>query len=160
MVFDFWRSSPPPVCWIVNQFGTSCSLGTCPPKTKLKRGLIITPPLRKLWFSESTHFLKSIQTTLELSQSYIFKKNSPVQGSGGLSKSNVKMTKECPKFPVMCNMSIVKKLNSWTMDEVPKTGTWHKEVIQIFQEYFMNISWCFDNYYMQLKNWLHYVWTP
>ena len=30
------------------------------------------------------------------------------------------MSKECPKLPVMYNMSIFKKLNSWTMDEVPE----------------------------------------
>ena len=45
-------------------------------------------------------------------------KNSPVEGLGGLSKkSNVKMSKECPKLAVMHNTLIVKKSNSWTMDE-------------------------------------------
>ena len=28
------------------------------------------------------------------------------------------MSKECPKLTVMHNLSIVKKSNSWTMDEV------------------------------------------
>ena len=45
-------------------------------------------------------------------------KNSPVESWGGLSKkSNVKMSKECPKLAVMHNTLIVKKSNSWTMDE-------------------------------------------
>ena len=39
------------------------------------------------------------------------KKNSPVLGWGGLSKkSNIKMSKECPKLAVMHNMSINKKV--------------------------------------------------
>ena len=46
------------------------------------------------------------------------KKNSHVEGWGGLSKkSNVKMSKECPKLAVMHNTLIVKKSNCWTMDE-------------------------------------------
>ena len=39
------------------------------------------------------------------------KKNSPVEGWGGLSKkSNVKMSKEYPKLPIMHNMSICQKV--------------------------------------------------
>ena len=39
-------------------------------------------------------------------------------GWGDLSmKSNVKMSNEYPKLPVMYNMSIVKKSNSWAIDE-------------------------------------------
>ena len=43
------------------------------------------------------------------------------------------MSKECPKLPVMYDMSIVKKSNSWTMDEAHKKeldirGLKHTEV--------------------------------
>ena len=31
--------------------------------------------------------------------------------------SNIKMPKECPKLPVMYDKYIVKKSDSWTMDE-------------------------------------------
>ena len=42
---------------------------------------------------------------------------------GGLSKkSNAKMLKECPKLPVVYNMSIVKESNSWTMDKAHKNS--------------------------------------
>ena len=52
-------------------------------------------------------------------------KNNPVVGWGGLSKkSNVKMWKECPKLAVMHNMSIVKKSNSWTMDDTDNFICW------------------------------------
>ena len=45
-------------------------------------------------------------------------KNSPVEGWGGLSKkSNIKMSKEIPKLVVMHNTSIVKMLNSYTLNE-------------------------------------------
>ena len=47
-------------------------------------------------------------------------KNSSVLCLGGLSKkSNVKMSKECPKLAVMHNTSIFKKLNSWSMFKTP-----------------------------------------
>ena len=54
-----------------------------------------------------------------------WRKNSPVMVRWFSKKSNVKMFKECPKLPVMYNMAIVRKSNSWTMDET------HKKEFQI-----------------------------
>ena len=37
------------------------------------------------------------------------------------------MSKECPKLSVMYDMTIVKKSNSWTMDEAHKKQLGHKQ---------------------------------
>ena len=74
------------------------------------------------------------------------------------------MAKEYPKLPLMCNMSIVKKSNSWTMDEA------HNKEVDISRlkydvnfeatfeglpnnskTYFMNMFRCFDYHQMQYQ---------
>ena len=88
--------STPLSLWIGKQIGPWFSLGTSPPKTKLIRGVMITPSLRKLWFSETTHFLKSTQMALESSKIDIFHKW-PEQVLGYVSRSLV--SKFEPKSP-------------------------------------------------------------
>ena len=86
----------PQVFWIGNQIGLWCSLGTCPPNTKTEYLGVGQPFLSKMQFSETTHFLKSIQMALESSKSDICQK-SPELVLGYVSRSIV--CKFDPKSP-------------------------------------------------------------